>query len=255
VQSIALDGSENVYATGFSYNSWKGDGGADPKHAFSSPSGGVEELFVLKLSKIGVYQWHTFYGSSTGADYGNGIALDGSANVYVTGYSCLIWLGDAKQSPKHAFSDGCNLLVLKLNSSGVYQWHTFYGSTGFNPANAIAATQNGTLFVTGYSNAAWLGSGSANPLHAYTGGDDLFVLSLDKNGVYQWHTFYGSNSHDEGAGLALEGNWNLYITGQSYATWLGGQSAHLLHPYTDGADLLAIKLRLKYPSFIPRLNK
>ena len=33
------------------------------------------------------------------------------------------------------------------------------------------------------------------PLHAHSGGPayDMFVLKLDTNGAYQWHTFYGAD--------------------------------------------------------------
>src|SRR4030042_1487257 len=74
------------------------------------------------------YAWHTFYGS-TSYDYGRSIALDGSGNVYVTGYSDATWNGPAGQSPLHAHSgpnSNDDIFVLKLDSSGDYQWHTFY---------------------------------------------------------------------------------------------------------------------------------
>ena len=75
------------------------------------------------------YQWHTFYGS--GNDIAYGIAVDGSGNVYVTGYSDDTWNGPSGQSPLNAYNgggSGINIFVLKLNSSGAYQWHTFYGA-------------------------------------------------------------------------------------------------------------------------------
>ena len=62
------------------------------------------------------------------SDSGYGIAIDGSGNVYVTGYSYATWNGPAGQNPLHAHSGGNDIFVLKLDSSGAYQWHTFYGS-------------------------------------------------------------------------------------------------------------------------------
>ena len=82
--------------------------------------------------------------------------------------------------------------MLKLNSSGAYQWHTFYGSRGYDGGSGIAVDGSGNVYVTGYSNATWNGPAGSSPLHAYSGDDDIFVLKLNSSGAYQWHTFYGS---------------------------------------------------------------
>ena len=132
---------------------------------------------------------------------GNGIAVDGSGNVYVTGYSYATWNGPAGQNPLHAYSGGYDIFVLKLNSSGAYQWHTFYGSSGDDSGHGIAVDGSGNVYVTGYSDATWNGPAGQNPLHAYSGGYDIFVLKLNSSGAYQWHTFYGSSSDDEAMAL------------------------------------------------------
>jgi hypothetical protein len=45
-------------------------------------------------------QWHTF-------------AVDGSENIYVTGYSDFSWTGPSGEPPLHANSGGRDLFVLK----------------------------------------------------------------------------------------------------------------------------------------------
>ncbi len=192
------------------------------------------------------YQWHTFYGSGND-DYGQAIALDGTGNVYVTGASSASWLGDGNTAPRHAHSGGKDLVVLKLNSNGVYQWHTFYGSAGNDEGQGLAIDSSGNLFVTGSSNASWPGDKSKAPLHPYSGGSDLVVLKLNSAGVYQWHTFYGSAGSDEGRGLAVDTGGNIYVTGTSHATWNGDSgpaSGAPLHPHGGGAvgDILVLKL-------------
>ena len=192
------------------------------------------------------YQWHTFYGSGSD-DYGRAIALDGTGNVYVAGTSNASWLGDGNTAPKHAHSGGKDLVVLKLNGNGVYQWHTFYGSAGNDEGQGLAVDSSGNVWVTGASNVYWAGDKGKAPLHPYSGGSDLVVLKLNNAGVYQWHTFYGSAGSDEGRGLAVDTGGNIYVTGTSQATWNGDSgpaSGAPLHPHGGGAagDILVLKL-------------
>ena len=183
----------------------------------------------------GTYQWHTFYGSSSD-DSGYGIAVDGSGNVYVTGYSYATW-----GSPLHAFSSSSgtsDIFVLKLGSSGTYQWHTFYGSSSSNDSgSSITLDVSGNVYVTGYSYATW-----GSPLHAFSssvGTIDIFVLKLDSNGTYQWHTFYGSTNYDSGSGIAVDGSGNVYVSGNSNVTW--GSPLHVFSG-SGYTDILVLKL-------------
>ena len=174
---IAQDGRGNVYVTGWSARTWNGPAGQSPLHAHSSASG-TWDIFVLKLNANGTYQWHTFYGSNGSTDVGDGIAVDGSGNVYVTGDSGETWNGPAGQNPLNAYNGG--IFILKLDSSGAYQWHTFYGSYSSDRGSGIAADGSGNVYVTGVSLATWNGPAEQDPLHAFSGTEDIFVLKLSE---------------------------------------------------------------------------
>jgi len=63
-----------------------------------------------------VYQWHTFYGSTTSEDMARGIAVDSSANVYVAGHSVGTWNGPGNVSPLNAHAGSSNdIVVVKLS--------------------------------------------------------------------------------------------------------------------------------------------
>ena len=238
---IAVDGSSAVYITGYSERSWLGDYNTSPIHAHSETSNYYSDVVVLKLNGNGVYQWHTFYGANRQSDYGRGIAVDASSNVYVTGESYSTWLGDNNTPPLHTPGEGGSLVVLKLTSAGAYQWHTFYGSPSGDSGNGITVDGSNNLYVTGYSRATWQGDGGTNPLHAHSGDRDIVVLKLNSAGAYQWHTFYGSSSWDYGNGIAVASN-HVYVTGYSGGTWQGDGNANPLHGHSGLDDIVALKL-------------
>jgi hypothetical protein len=74
-------------------------------------------------------------------------------------------------------------------------------------------------------------------VRAYTSGYDAFVAMLDADGVLQWNTFLGGSESDSGNGIALDTGENVYVAGNSGATW--GSPARA---YTSSFDAFAAKL-------------
>lgn len=194
------------------------------------------------------YEWHTFYGSGS-EDLSNCIAMDGSGNLYVTGWSAATWRGPNNEDPLHDHSGDKDIVVLKLNRSGVYQWHTFLGSTNIDVGKGIAVDSWGNVYVTGFSEATRYGPSGQQPLHAHNGNYDIVVLKLNADGQYQWHTFYGStqaapwNESDDGNNIAVDAQHNnVYVVGQSWATWNGPSGQQPLHAHSGYYDIVILKL-------------
>ena len=138
-----------------------------------------------------------------------------------------------------------------------YTWHTFYGGGEEDYNISIAVDRDGNSYLTGRSQASWLGPAGQQPLHPFAPlpdplpsppPTDLFVLKLDRDGAYLWHTFYGSSDNDRGLSLALDAQNNITITGYSAAAWQGDGNANPIHPFsastgTTHNDIFMLKLR------------
>lgn len=122
---------------------------------------------------------------------------------------------------------------LPLIIDPTYEWHTFYGAAYFDAGYGIAVDNAGNVYVTGLSYDTW-----GTPLNPHSGGSDIVILKLNNNGDYQWHTFHGSSSNDYGNGIAVDGNGNVYITGESYAAWGSPKNEKW-----DGSIFLTVKER------------
>jgi hypothetical protein len=160
---IAVDGSGNVYVVGASSAVW-----GTPMN----PYAGGWDAFAAKLNNSGVRQWNTFLGSGDW-DWGHGIAVDGSGNVYVVGGSDATW-----GTPVNTFAGGGDAFAVQLNNSGVRQWHTFLGSGEWDWGCGIAVDGSGNVYVVGGSNATW-----GTPVNAFAGWSDAFVAKLAVGGV------------------------------------------------------------------------
>ncbi len=197
--AIAVDASGNIYVSGDSSSTW-----GSPVRAISSGTDG----FAAKLNSSGTLLWNTFLGGS-GSDTSWGIGIDGSGNVYVSGDSAASW-----GSPLRSYSNGSDVYAAKLNSSGSLMWNTFLGGSGSDINNGIAVDTSGNVYVGGYSTATW-----GTPVRAYTSGQDFSIIKLNTSGSIIWNTFLGGSGTDAGLGIAIDGSSNVYVTGNSSATW------------------------------------
>ncbi|MBS4015885.1 MAG: SBBP repeat-containing protein [Candidatus Latescibacteria bacterium] len=123
---IAVDSLGNVYITGY-----------------SAGSGTNFDYATIKYNSSGQEQWVTRYnGPGNHADYAVALALDDSANVYVTGYS-----------RSTSASDSEDYTTIKYNTDGIEQWVIRYNGPDNNidRASAIVVDNSYNIFVTGAS--------------------------------------------------------------------------------------------------------
>jgi hypothetical protein len=199
---IAMDASGNIFVAGYSDAAW----GSQPVRAYTAG----QDVLVAKLNSSGSVVWFTFLGGS-GNEQGQGIAVDGSGNVYLSGFSDATW-----GSPVRAYSGGYyDSFAAKLNSSGQLLWNTFLDKT-ITPyiATRIAVDGSGNSYVAGSNDVSW-----GNPKRAYSGSGDAFVAKLNSSGTVVWNTFLGGSSSDYGCDIVVDGSGDIFVAGYSYDAW------------------------------------
>ncbi|MCE1252787.1 MAG: SBBP repeat-containing protein, partial [Anaerolineae bacterium] len=89
------------------------------------------------------YLWNGFWGTeSAAAD----IVLDASGNILLVGRAYSSWNGS---DLRHAFNGTNNVVVVKLNSEGVYQWHAFYGGGDSIDPRSVTLDSDGNMYIGG----------------------------------------------------------------------------------------------------------
>ena len=217
--SCVTDASGNVYLSG-STSSSTGVVIATPA-SHQPVCGGGSDAFLAKFNSSGVRQWGSYYGG-TGDDYGNTCAIDAANNLYVGGYAGTT-TGTAIAGPgsyQATYGGGTfDAFLVKLNSSGVRQWGTYYGGPGNNDVgNSCATDASGQVYLAGYTNSnsgtAIASPGSFQP--AYGGGVfDAFLVNFDSSGLRQWGTYYGGPADDYGTFCTTDAYNNEYLVGRS----------------------------------------
>lgn len=200
-QDVVVDSVGNTYITGHFRQTVDFGGG-------NITSGGHRDIYVLKVDSTGAFVWVQTYGSTSNlADRGLDIDIDSSSNVYITGYfQGTVDFGNGDITA----SGGSDIFVLKLDSSGAFQWVYTAGGAGNDNGKGIAVDTDGNILLTGiFSQTVDFGGGTVSS----EGEFDFFVLKLNSAGAYQWVYTAGSNNDDEGLSIDTDSNNNSFITG------------------------------------------
>ena len=227
---IDIDSSSNVYITGY-FQETVNFGNGDITAA------GGSDIFVLKLDSSGAFQW-VYTAGGSGNDNGKGIAVDTDGNVLLTGiYSQTVDFGGGNVTSTGSF----DIFVLKLNSSGAYQWvYTAGNSSNNDEGYSIDTDSNNNSYITGFVEGSVDFGGTTN-LYGSSQLEDIFVLKLDSAGAVQWVNRYGSCSTEKAFGITVDSSGNSYITGQYFGCDMN--FGEVTMTYTrGGVEMFVLKL-------------
>ncbi|MBI5635000.1 MAG: SBBP repeat-containing protein [Nitrospirae bacterium] len=88
------------------------------------------------------------------------------------------------------------------------EWMRQLGTSLNESAGAVAVDGSGNVYITGATNGS---------LYATSAGDkDIFLIKYDTNGNKLWTRQTGTSFWDEGTGVAVDGNGNVYVSGYTY---------------------------------------
>jgi hypothetical protein len=173
--AVAVDASGNVFVTGS-----------------SAASDGYSDYATIKYSAAGLPLWINRYGSPGVWDSASALVVDGSGNVFVTG-----------------FADGAGTwavcATIKYSAAGSLLWINRYGpGNSEDRATAVAVDGSGNVFVTGISR------GSDTPF-------DYATIKYSGAGVPLWTNRYNGpgNSHDSAVAMTVDGSGSVLVTGSS----------------------------------------
>jgi len=217
--AIAVDESGNAYVTGYT---WSTDYDVTPgafQTTKSTTTLSETDVFVTKLNATGTALVYSTYIGGISDDRGNAIAVDGSGNAYVTGYTESTDYDVTPGAFQTTKGGGRDVFVTKLNATGTaLVYSTYIGGSASDEGYGIAVDGSGNAYVTGYAGSGYDVTPGAFQT-TYRGNLDVFVTKLNATGTaLVYSTYIGGSGRDEGYAIAVDGNGNAYVTGETSST-------------------------------------
>ncbi|NBO97752.1 MAG: hypothetical protein EBU22_03970 [Actinobacteria bacterium] len=166
--------------------------------AIGVKSYGGRDSFVGSFSTSGLQRWMYQFGTF-GTDICYGVAVNSQNEIIAVGSTSETVDGAVSRGKQDAF-------VLKLTSTGLYQWASQFGSSGDDGLAKIATNSAGQIIVGGSTT----GSFDTTP---NLGSLDAFLLVIDANGKSLSFKQFGSERADGVAGIAVDGAQKVVIAG------------------------------------------
>lgn len=167
---IAFDHENHLYVTGefkaeaaFGNDTINNNGGDEDR-----------DIFVAKISKEGVWDWAKKAGSDSGGDRGNGVAVNNTGNIFVTGQfkNKAKFGGDLEVDSE---TDSVQVFVAAIDSLGKWRWVLEGGGIDYDRGNGIACDEDCNVYVDGfYANSFNFETGQITS----AGKKDIFTLKI-----------------------------------------------------------------------------
>lgn len=185
--------------------------------AYQNTYKGNSDIFISKISdKLDTLIASTFFGGLN-YDEANGIAIDLSGNVFITGSTLSADLKTTSGSYNPSFGAGREVFISKFNNAlGVLLKSTFFGGSKDDYANSIKNDSLGLIYIVGKTNSKNLPTTSASYKQKYTWDYDAFASKFDNElSTLLASTYLGGTYFDSADALVINNSLGgaVYVTG------------------------------------------
>ncbi|MBN8586491.1 MAG: hypothetical protein J0M37_15485 [Ignavibacteria bacterium] len=179
------------------------DGGfALAGYTFSYGEGG-SDYFIVKLDGYGNVEWSRTIGG-TGWEDANSIIQTKDGSFVIAGYTDSFGAG---------FKD---CYIVKLDASGRLQWSRTVGGTGFEEALSVIEAFDNGYGIAGYTNSFG------------AGGNDFYVLNLDKSGKLKWSKTVGGINYEAAESINQTTDGGFVIAGYTDSFGFGNFDIYIV---------------------------
>jgi hypothetical protein len=185
--SVTTDADGGVYVAGMAYN----------------PAQSNYDGFVNKFAADGTLAWTRFVGTLE-YDYIQSVSTDASGTVYVAGLTYSSQTGTY------------STFLSKLESDGVVAWSRPF-ATGYSQAVSVSAAVDGSVYVTGYSQNAFVDE-DENPLS----NAGSYVSKYGADGNLEWTRLPDASGSSQTHSITTDADGAVYVAGYSYGSILNG---------------------------------
>jgi hypothetical protein len=228
--AMALDQYGNVFVTGYTEST-----NFPTVNPVQSGNNGNGDAFVAEVNTQATELVYSTYLGGSGADSGQGIAVDLGDNAYVTGYTFSTNF-PVYYPYQSANAGSVDAFIAKLTAGGSsFAFSTYFGGTGDDRAWAIALDSELNLYITGTTLTACTPTTTTstlcNPIstfpttpgafETYTtkqspGYSAGFISKFNFTGAnLLYSTLLGGSLSDVPTGIAIDSAFNAYVTGHT----------------------------------------
>jgi gliding motility-associated-like protein len=222
--SIKTDNAGNSYITGYFY-------GSATFGSVTINSAGAQDVFIAKFDNSGNCLWAKSAGGA-GADIGNGIAVDNSGNVVVTGeFAGTSVFGAISLTSMNGTTD---VFTTKLDANGNFLWAKKGSAHLTDRGLDVACDNSGNIYITGqFSDTI-----TFDVVHQNNMLNAVFVVKYDPSGNEVWYRKIGAGVVNIANSIVSDGT-SIYVVGdfQGTITFFGTVNQNLSATYTNGIFL------------------
>lgn len=221
--AIALDAVGNIYLTGYTSSGHT----FPPEKSLLKHGLGYWDAYVTELAPDGQTLLFSTYLSGGDWDLAQGLAVDGSGNIYVAGETASRNFPVRNAYQDHYGGGDYDAFITKFSPAGEIVYSTYLGGTGADRGRGLGLDAAGNIYLAGFTDSKDFPR--QTPIQAQYGGSyhDAFVAKLNPAGsALVYSTYLGGTGDDEALGLAVDPQGNAYVTGWTGSADFPHQAAY-----------------------------